>query len=80
MSVCGIECAAFAAILMIAIVLRGLFFGDSVAGWLSIISVILFVGGLQLTCLGILGQYLAKTYLETKRRPLYFISEESNSD
>ena len=50
-------------------------FGDPVAGWPSMVCVILLVGGLQLLCLGILGEYLAKMYMETKHRPLYTISE-----
>ncbi len=47
----------------------------SVAGWPSLVCVILFVSGIQLFCMGILGMYLSKTYLETKKRPMYFASE-----
>jgi len=54
---------------------RRLLFGDPVAGWASTICIILFIGGIQLLCMGIIGQYLAKTYLEVKRRPHYIISE-----
>ena len=57
--------------------IRTLIFGDPVAGWPSLSCLILFVGGLQLFSVGILGQYLAKTYMETKQRPLY-ISKEDN--
>ena len=54
---------------------RRLLFGDPVAGWASTMSVILFIGGLQLFCLGLMGQYIAKIYLETKQRPHYIVGE-----
>ncbi len=57
------------------IVIRKLLFGDPVDGWASTVSILLFLGGIQLLCLGILGQYLSKTYLETKNRPIYIVSE-----
>ena len=60
---------------LIFIVVRRLIWGDPVAGWASTICVIIFIGGLQLFCLGIIGQYLAKTYMEVKHRPHYIISE-----
>lgn len=59
------------------VVLRKLLFGDAIQGWTSIVSLVLFLGGIQLLCVGILGQYLAKTYLETKRRPVYIVSESN---
>ena len=59
------------------IVVRALLFGDPVSGWPSLTSIIIFLGGIQLFCIGILGEYLAKTYLETKRRPI-FICKETN--
>ena len=65
--------AAFAG--LIFVVTRAALFGDPVAGWPSMISIILLIGGLQLFCIGIVGEYLAKTYLEVKRRPLYVVSE-----
>lgn len=71
------------AILIVALIfvlVRALIFGDPVAGWASTICVILFVGSLQLFCLGVLGQYLAKTYLEVKERPLYIIKDEQRSE
>lgn len=55
---------------------RVLMWGDPVAGWPSMICIIVFLGGLQLLMIGIVGAYLAKIYLETKRRPMYFVSEE----
>lgn len=64
---------------LIFIVVRALLFGDPVSGWPSLASIIIFIGGVQLLCLGIMGQYLAKTYLETKNRPLYIV-RESNLD
>lgn len=76
----GIVCFLVAALLVVFVVVRTLLFGDPVSGWPSLVCVILFVGGLQLFCTGILGQYLAKTYLETKRRPLYLIGESSEDD
>ena len=68
--------ASFCAIVFI--VLRRLIFGDPVAGWASTACIILFMGGLQLLCMGIMGQYLAKTYLEVKRRPHYIIAETND--
>lgn len=67
-------CAA--AFLFIAVViLKTFLFGDPVSGWPSMMCVILFLGGIQLFCAGISGQYLAKTYLETKKRPVYLVRE-----
>ncbi|VTS22960.1 Bactoprenol glucosyl transferase [Streptococcus porcinus] len=57
------------------VIVRKLTYGGSVDGWASIIVVILFIGGLQLLCLGILGKYVAKIFLETKKRPPYIIKE-----
>ena len=64
---------------LIFIIVRRLIFGDPVAGWASLIVVIIFIGGIQLFCLGIIGKYLAKTYMETKRRP-HYIAAETNID
>ncbi len=60
------------------VVVRRLIFGDPVAGWASTVSIILFIGGVQLLCMGIIGQYLAKTYMEVKRRPHYIIAETND--
>ena len=68
--------ASFCAIVFI--VLRRLIFGDPVAGWASTACIILFMGGPQLLCMGIMGQYLAKTYLEVKRRPHYIVAETND--
>lgn len=64
---------AFAAIIFI--IIRTLVFGDPTSGWPSMVCIIMLVSGVQLLCIGILGQYMAKTYLETKRRPLYLVEE-----
>ena len=66
-------------VLLVSIVARKLLFGDPVAGWASTICVIIFIGGIQLFCLGIMGQYIARTYMETKKRP-HFIISDTNSD
>ena len=62
-------------VLIVIIIVRRLVFGDPVAGWASTACIILFVGAIQLFCLGVIGQYLAKTYLETKSRPSYIVKE-----
>lgn len=66
--------AAFLAILFI--IVRTLVFGDPTSGWPSLVCIIMLVSGVQLLCMGIIGQYMAKTYLETKKRPLYLVEEE----
>jgi glycosyltransferase involved in cell wall biosynthesis len=68
-----------AIIALIFIVVRALIFGDPTSGWPSLVCIILALGGLQLFCLGILGQYLGKTFLETKKRPIYILKEKSDS-
>lgn len=57
------------------IVVRKLLYGDPIQGWASLMCAVLSIGGIQLLCTGILGQYLAKTYLETKKRPVYIIDK-----
>ena len=74
-SVAGILIAFLAVIFIILIVVRKILYGDPVAGWASTICIILFCSGLQLMATGILGQYLAKTYLEGKQRPIYIAKE-----
>ena len=59
------------------IILRKIICGDPVSGWASTICIITFIGGIQLFCIGIMGQYLSKTYLEVKNRPHYIISESN---
>ena len=74
-SIAGILFCLIAFIMIIVIISKTLIFGDPVAGWPSLVCIIFFVSGIQLFCTGILGEYLAKTYLETKNRPIYIIKE-----
>lgn len=68
------------AFLCLAIIFgRALLYGDPVAGWPSMVCIILFIGGIQMFCLGIMGEYMAKTYMEVKRRPVY-LCKESNME
>ena len=76
-SILGLLLCFIAFVLIIVIVVKTLAFGDPVAGYPSLMCVILFVGGVQLFCMGILGKYLFKTYLETKKRPIYLVKEEN---
>ena len=75
-SIIGILFCFLAFIFICVIVVKTIVFGEPVAGYPSLICIITFIGGIQLFCIGILGQYLAKTYLETKRRPIYITKEE----
>ena len=74
-SVLGVLLCLIAFVFILVVLVKTLAFGDPVGGWPSMICVILFLGGVQLLCIGILGQYLSKTYLETKRRPIYLVRE-----
>jgi len=74
-SILGIIICLIAFIAIIVIVVKTLVLGDPVGGWPSMVCILLFVSGIQLFCMGIIGQYLAKTYLETKNRPIYIIKE-----
>lgn len=76
-SVIGVIACIFAFFMGGWVVIKTLLFGDPVAGWPTLACLIVFMGGIQLLCTGILGQYMAKTYLETKRRPIYIIAESS---
>lgn len=76
-TIIGIIFSIISFIFILFIVLRTLFFGDPVSGWPSTISIILFIGGIQLFSIGVLGQYLAKTYIETKKRPKYIVKEDN---
>lgn len=67
-------------IAIIFLIVRQILFNDSVEGWTSLVCIITFIGGLQLLCMGIMGQYIAKTYIETKNRPHYIISETNKED
>lgn len=74
-SVIGLLACATAVIMIVYVVTKTLLFGDPVGGWPSMACIVLFMGGIQLFCIGILGQYMAKTYLETKNRPIYIVGE-----
>lgn len=74
----GIIMTFLSFVMLIVIVVRKLIFGDPVEGWASTICVIIFIGGIQLFCTGIMGQYIAKTYMESKKRPHYIIAETNN--
>lgn len=76
----GIGMTACSVFALLFIVIRRLVWGDPVAGWASTICTILLIGGLQLFFLGIIGQYIAKIYLETKHRPHFIVSESNRSD
>lgn len=76
----GIGMTILSFVFLIVIIARKLIFGDPVAGWASTMCVIIFIGGIQLFCIGIMGQYLAKTYTETKRRPHYIIDEANREE
>ncbi len=77
-SVVGVIMCITAMIFILLIVVRKLILGDPVAGWASMVSIILFLGGIQLLCIGVLGEYLSKTYLEVKKRPIYLIDVKSD--
>lgn len=73
----GLIICAFAFLYIVLIIIKTLLWGDPVAGYPSMISIILLLGGIQLLTIGILGQYLSKTYLETKKRPIYILREKN---
>lgn len=75
-SILGIIFCLCSFIAMVFIMIRAIIFGDPVAGWPSLICVIVFLGGIQLLCLGIMGLYISKTYLESKKRPIYIAREQ----
>lgn len=74
-SVLGLLCCVLALVMIVVIIIRTLAFGDPTAGWPSLVCIILLLSGIQMLGIGILGQYLAKTYLETKRRPIYLVAQ-----
>lgn len=75
-SIMGVLFCVLAFALIIFIIVRTSIFGDPVSGWPSLVCIISLISGVQLFCMGIIGQYLAKTYLEVKRRPIYIVKEE----
>lgn len=75
-SLAGVLFCLIAFAMIIFIIVRKLIFGDPVAGWPSMVCIILMTSGVQFFCTGILGQYLARTYMEVKKRPIYLVKEE----
>lgn len=75
-SVFGVIMCLVAFIFILVIIVKTLILGDPTSGWPSMVCIILLVSGIQLLCMGVLGQYMAKTYLETKKRPIYLVQEE----
>lgn len=71
----GVMMCLIAAAAIVFIIVRQLLYGGSAFGWPSMVCIIMFLGGIQLLCIGILGSYLAKTYLEVKKRPIYICKE-----
>ncbi|EFQ56665.1 hypothetical protein HMPREF9176_1236 [Streptococcus downei F0415] len=74
----GIGSFIISILAIIFIVIKKLVWGDPVSGWASTVTIILLIGGIQLMTVGILGKYIAKIFVETKRRPVYIVKERSN--
>ena len=79
-SVIGVLFCLLSFVLIGVIVVRTLIWGDPVSGWPSLVCIVFLVGGIQLLCTGIVGQYLSKTYLETKHRPIYILKNSSDKE
>ena len=76
----GIFLTIFSFLMVIFIIIRKEIFGDPVAGWPSLACIIIFIAGLQFLCMGIMGKYIAKTYLEVKNRPVYLLKDSSKEE
>ncbi len=76
----GIFMAFVAFLLIVFIIIKKLVFGDPTSGWSSMVCILLMLSGIQMFCLGIVGQYLSKTYLETKKRPIYIAAKTSEDE
>ena len=77
---CGLLCTLLSFVMVVLIAVRKFIFGDPVDGWASTVCIIMLVSGIQLFCVGIMGQYIAKIYLETKKRPHYIIAKTNQKD
>ena len=77
---CGLFLTFVSVISIIFICVRKLLYGNPVSGWPSLVCIIVFIGGVQLFCIGVLGQYLSKMYLEIKKRPHFIIRESNRND
>lgn len=71
----GVAFCIIAFLMILFVIARKLLMGDPTSGWASLVCIILMVSGIQLLCLGVIGQYLSKTYLEVKERPIYLARE-----
>ena len=76
-SVVGVCFCVLSFLMILVIVVRTLIWGDPVSGWPSLVCIIFMVSGIQLFCTGIVGEYLSKTYLETKHRPIFILKDSS---
>ena len=74
-TVLGVSISIIAFIYAIFIIIRTILYGDPVAGFPTLVCLVLFMGGLQLLCVGIIGEYVARMFNETKKRPVYFVRE-----
>lgn len=72
----GVLFCVLAFVLIVITIIRKLVFGDPTSGWPSLVCIISLVSGVQLFCLGIIGQYMSKTYMEVKNRPIYLVKED----
>ena len=79
-SLIGMLMLFIAVIFIIFIIIKTLIFNDPTSGWPSLVCIITLIGGIQIFCTGILGQYLSKTYLETKKRPVYIVKDTNIED
>ena len=75
----GVLMCLLALIFIVVIIVKTIIYGDPVGGWPSLSCIVLFTSGIQLLCIGIIGQYLSKTYLESKNRPIYIIKEHDKN-
>ena len=75
-SILGLTLCVVSVLAILFVIIRQLVWGGSAFGWPSLVCIILFIAGIQLFCIGILGQYIAKTFSEVKRRPLYIVKEK----
>ncbi len=76
-AVLGVGCCILSAFAIVFVAIRQLLFHNSVSGWASLVCILCFLSGLQLFCLGVMGHYISKIYLETKKRPIYIVRERN---
>lgn len=77
-AIIGIFFCFISFIMILVIIIKTVIFGDATSGWPSMVCIMFMIGGVQLFCTGIIGQYLSKTYLETKNRPIYIVAETND--